>query len=90
MLIFVANLPLRTRSKELAGLFSAHGVVSNAYLICDKVSHRSKGFGFVQMDNEEEAQAAIKALNESMYNDRELHVAPAKGPAQPKTENTED
>ena len=83
MVIFVANLPIRMRSKELSELFSAYGTVSNAYLIHDKETHRCKGYGFVHMDDDEEARKAIEALNESTYNERVIHVTVAKISAAP-------
>lgn len=78
MVIFVANLPIRMRGKELSDMFSAYGTVSNAYLIHDKETHRCKGYGFVYMDDDEEARKAIDALNESTYNERVIHVTVAK------------
>ena len=86
MVIFVANLPMRMRPAELSELFSAYGHVSNAYLIHDKETHRSKGYGFVQMDNEEEAMQAISALNESTYCERVIHAAVARGAAATQTQ----
>ncbi|MBP5396881.1 MAG: hypothetical protein J6X35_03370 [Bacteroidales bacterium] len=71
------------RQKELTELFSQYGTVSNAYLIHDKETHRSKGYGFVHMDNDEEARQAIGALNESTYNERVIHVTVAKVSAPP-------
>jgi len=89
MVIFVANLPIKTKPKELSGLFSPYGTVSDAYLIHDKVTHRSRGYGFVTMDNDDEAHAAIDALNESEYNGRVLHVTMAKVSAEPQTVTAE-
>lgn len=78
MVIFVANLPIKTRPKALFELFSAYGTVSNAYLIHDKETHMSRGYGFVFMDDDAEAKAAIEALNESSYDGRVIHVTVAK------------
>ena len=74
MVIFVANLPMRMRPAELSELFH------------DKVTHRSKGYGFVQMDNEDEAMQAISALNESTYCERVIHAAVARGAAATQTQ----
>ncbi len=89
MVIFVANLPIKTRPKELSELFGGYGTVNNAYLIHDKVTHRSRGYGFVQMDDDDEARKAIDGLNESEYNGRVLHVTVAKGPAASTTQDEE-
>lgn len=86
MVIFVANLPIRMRPAELSELFSAYGHVSNAYLIHDKETHRSKGYGFVEMEDAEAAQQAISALNESTYCERVIHVAVARGASAQKAE----
>jgi RNA recognition motif-containing protein len=58
--------------------------VSDAYLIRDKVTHHSRGYGFVNMENDEDAHRAIEGLNESTYNGRQLHVTVAKVSATPE------
>ncbi len=63
---------------ELNALFSEFGSVSSAKIITDKYSGRSKGFGFVEMDNDAEAEAAIEALNDSDQNGRNLRVNQAR------------
>lgn len=63
MNIFVGSLPFRLEETELRDLFEEYGEVSSAKIITDKLSGRSKGFGFVEMPNDEEAQQAIDGLN---------------------------
>lgn len=63
--LYVGRLPYSMTDDELNDLFAAHGTVVSAKVIMDRDSGRSKGFGFVEMSSDEEAQAAIKALNDS-------------------------
>lgn len=72
--IYVGNLAYSTTDDELRELFSAHGAVSSARVCIDRMTSRSKGFGFVEMPNSEEAQAAIAALNGRTIGDRALRV----------------
>ena len=65
--LYVGSLSYNTTEDELKELFSQAGTVNSATIITDKFSGRSKGFGFVEMSNEEEAQKAIE-----MFNDKEL------------------
>lgn len=65
MNIFVAKLSFRTQSDDLREAFEAFGEVDSAKVIVDQFTGKSKGFGFVEMPNDDEAQAAIDALNES-------------------------
>ncbi|MDX1942383.1 MAG: RNA-binding protein [Saprospiraceae bacterium] len=65
MNIFVAKLNFRTQSDDLREAFEAFGEVDSAKVIVDQFTGKSKGFGFVEMPNDDEAQAAIDALNES-------------------------
>ncbi|MCU7795601.1 MAG: RNA-binding protein [Candidatus Thiodiazotropha sp. (ex Myrtea spinifera)] len=78
MNIYVGNLPWSINDNELRDLFAAFGEVSSANVIMDKFSGRSKGFGFVEMANNDEADAAIKALNEKEVDGRNLRVNEAK------------
>ncbi|MCU7915111.1 MAG: RNA-binding protein [Candidatus Thiodiazotropha sp. (ex Gloverina cf. vestifex)] len=78
MNIYVGNLPWSISDNELRDLFAAFGEVSSANVIMDKFSGRSKGFGFVEMANNDEADAAIKALNEKEVDGRNLRVNEAK------------
>src|SRR5204863_7752616 len=61
--LYVGNLSYNTSSSDLEQLFSQHGTVQSAEVIADRDTGRSKGFGFVEMGSDEEAQAAIAALN---------------------------
>jgi len=74
MLIFVANIPFRSRKKDLEELFKQYGSVEKAYIIYDKVRRRSKGYGFVEMPDEDEAREAIEKLNGYELNDKKLVV----------------
>lgn len=72
--LFVGGLPWATTSDELKDLFSQHGAVSSATVITDKMSGRSRGFGFVEFDNDGDADAAKNALNNSQFGGRTLVV----------------
>jgi RNA recognition motif-containing protein len=76
--LYVGNLSYNTTSSDLEQLFSQHGTVQSAEVIADRDSGRSKGFGFVQMGSDEEAQAAIAALNGQEQDGRTLTVNEAK------------
>lgn len=76
--LYVGNLSYNTTSSDLESLFSAHGTVSSAEVIADRDTGRSKGFGFVQMGSDAEAQAAIAALNGTEHDGRPLTVNEAK------------
>jgi RNA recognition motif-containing protein len=78
MNIYVGNLPYTATEDELRDLFSEYGEVSGANVITDKFSGQSKGFGFVEMPNNSEANDAIKALNETPLNGRNIKVNEAK------------
>ncbi|MDJ0806170.1 MAG: RNA-binding protein [Gammaproteobacteria bacterium] len=78
MNIYVGNLPWAISDDELRELFSEFGEVSTANVIMDKFSGRSKGFGFVEMPNDGDAESAIEALNEKEVNGRNLRVNQAK------------
>ncbi|MER3497170.1 MAG: RNA-binding protein [Chitinophagaceae bacterium] len=74
MNIYVGNLSWGLKDQDLANLFSPFGTVSSAKIVTDKFTQRSKGFGFVEMPNDEEAQAAIAQLNGSEIEGRNLVV----------------
>src|ERR1035441_5776670 len=76
--LYVGNLSYNTTSSDLEQLFAAHGSVQSAEVIADRETGRSKGFGFVQMGSDEEAQAAIAALNGQENDGRPLTVNEAK------------
>lgn len=78
MNIYVGNLPYSTTESDLNSAFSEFGEVSNVTIITDKFSGKSKGFGFVEMPNNEEADAAIEALNETELKGRNLKVNQAR------------
>jgi RNA recognition motif-containing protein len=72
--IYVGQLPYNVKEMELKELFSEFGEIASVNLIMDRYSGRSKGFGFIEMPNNSEADTAIKALNKSMLNGREIKV----------------
>ncbi len=76
--IYVGNLPFDTTGDDLVELFQVYGPVSSAQIIIDKFSGRSRGFGFVEMANDDESQAAIDALHGSPYGGRPLTVNEAR------------
>jgi RNA recognition motif-containing protein len=78
MKIYVGNLGYSVDSTALEQLFAPHGTVESASVITDRSTGQSKGFGFVEMSNAAEAQAAIKALNGTEHQGRPLTVNPAK------------
>jgi RNA recognition motif-containing protein len=82
MNIYVGNLPYSVTEADLNQAFSAFGKVTSVTLISDKFSGQSKGFGFVEMANNSEADAAIKGLNETPFKGRNITVNQAK----PKTD----
>ena len=63
MNIYVANIPFKASEQELKGLFEEYGEVSSAKIVMDKVTQRSRGFGFVRFAQDSEADAAIAAMN---------------------------
>lgn len=77
MNIFVAKLNFKTRKEELEAAFAAFGQVTSVKIVRDKDTGRSKGYGFVEMPNEAEAQAAIAGLNETELDGRVIAVKPA-------------
>ena len=76
--LYVGNLSYNTNSSDLEQLFAQHGTVQSAEVIQDRETGRSKGFGFVQMGSDAEAQAAIDALNGQQHDGRNLTVNEAK------------
>jgi RNA recognition motif-containing protein len=82
MNIFVGNLAFGVTDGELRDAFGAHGQVASANVIMDKFTGKSRGFGFVEMPNAEEAKAAIGALNNKDLGGRAIRV----NEAQPRTD----
>ena len=78
MNIFVAKLNFDTQSEDLREAFEEFGEVSSAKVIDDKYTGKSRGFGFVEMDNDEEALEAIKNLNDSELDGRTIVVKKAE------------
>lgn len=78
MNIYVGNMPYSMSEEELKETFAAHGAVSSARLVMDRETGRPKGFGFVEMDNADEAKAAIAAINGASFGGRELKVNEAR------------
>jgi RNA recognition motif-containing protein len=76
--LYVGNLSYSVSSSELEELFGSYGTVASAQVITDRESGRSKGFGFVEMGSDEEAQAAIRGLNGQDHGGRPLTVNEAK------------
>src|ERR671913_977313 len=76
--LYVGNLSYQVDASELEQLFGAHGQVLSAQIINDRDTGRSKGFGFVEMGSDEEAQAAIAALNGQEHGGRALTVNEAR------------
>ena len=82
--LYVGNLSYDVTSSDLETMLAAHGTVLSAEVISDRTTGRSKGFGFVEMDTDEGAQAAITALNGQPSGGRTLTVNEAK-PREPRT-----
>jgi cold-inducible RNA-binding protein len=76
--IYVGNLPYTIDNEQLAQLFSAFGNVVEASVVIDRDSGRSKGFGFVQMSDDDAARNAIASLNETMLGNRTIRVNEAQ------------
>ena len=77
MNIFVSSLNFKAKKEDLQDLFSPFGEVTSTRIIINRNTHRSKGYGFVEMPNDEEAQAAIQALNGTEHMERTINVAVA-------------
>ncbi len=76
--LYVGGLPYAVTEDKLQEIFSAHGTVESARVITDRFTGRSRGFGFVEMSSEEEAQTAIDSLNGSDLDGRSLTVNEAR------------
>ena len=80
--LFIGNLPYTTTNEDLGEFFGQYGEVLSAAVIMDRATGRSKGFGFVEMTNDEEADAAISKGDGAEFEGRKLTVSEAR----PKTE----
>ncbi len=76
--LYVGNLAYSVTNQDLEEVFSQHGAVQSVAVITDKFSGQSKGFGFVEMSNAEEAQKAIQSLNETELKGRNIKVSEAR------------
>jgi hypothetical protein len=76
--LYVGNLPYTFRDEDLQQAFSAHGTVTSAKVMMERDTGRSKGFGFVEMGNDAEAQAAINGMNGQQFGGRGLVVNEAR------------
>ncbi|ETB63726.1 TPA: RNA-binding protein [Candidatus Nomurabacteria bacterium] len=81
--LYVGGLPYKTTNDELKAHFSAAGEVSSATIIMDKMTNRSKGFGFVEFDNDTDADNAISMFNGKDFEGRNLTVNEAR-PMEPR------
>lgn len=90
MNIFIAKLSANTTSDDLRNLFSEYGEVVSANVIFDRMTGRSKRYGFVEMKNDDEANKAIEELNEAEYDHSQIIVKKARpageGPRPPRRE----
>ena len=82
--LYVGNLSYDINKSDLEQMFAAHGTVASAQVITDRETQRSKGFGFIEMGSEQEAQAAIAALNGKSIDGRALTVNEAR-PQEPRS-----
>lgn len=78
MNIYVGNLDYKVNEDDLKNVFEEYGQVSDSVVIADKFSGRSKGFGFVTMENQSEAKQAIEELNGASYENRNMVVNEAR------------
>ncbi len=78
MNIYVGNLPYNVTEEELQEIFAEYGDVSNVNIITDKYTGQSKGFAFVEMAKQADAEEAIKVLNSSVLRERNLKVNQAR------------
>lgn len=78
MKIFITGLPLEVGEDELTAVFGDFGYVKSLRIIKDRETHQSRGFGFVEMPNEEEAKEAIKRMNGGDYNGNRIKVVEAQ------------
>jgi RNA recognition motif-containing protein len=87
MNIYVSNLGFNVSDEELSKLFSAYGAVSSAKVIMDKFTNQSRGFGFVEMSDDNAANNAIKELNGAMVDGRAIKASEAR-PREERSSNS--
>ena len=78
MRLYVGNLPFNTTEQDLQAMFEAHGTVVSTAVVTDRETGRSRGFGFVEMGDKTQGQAAIEALNGQALNGRNVTVNEAR------------
>lgn len=78
MNIYVGNLDYKVTDEDLKNAFKEYGTVNSSKVITDKYSGRSKGFGFIEMEDDEKAKKAINELNGASFGNREIIVNEAK------------
>jgi RNA recognition motif-containing protein len=78
MRLYIGNLPYSTTAADLREMFAAYGTVIDVEIVQDKHSGHSRGFGFVEMHDESEGQAAIRGLEDAELQGRRMHVQPAR------------
>jgi len=78
MKIYVANISYKAKDNDLKDLFERHGAVISAKIIVDKTTQRSRGFGFVEMEDDDQARQAMEAINGVDFLGRNLVVNEAK------------
>jgi RNA recognition motif-containing protein len=83
MNIYVSNIPFKSTENDLRELFEQHGEVSSVKIVLDRETQRSRGFGFVEMPDDESAKQAMKALNGFSFQGKDLTVNEAR----PKTDS---
>lgn len=86
MNIYVSNLSYSTDAESLQQLFSEYGEVTSANIITDRETGRSRGFGFIEMTNDDEAQKAIEELHEANFEGKTINVSVAR----PRTERSDN
>ena len=87
--IYVGNLSFDATESDLQELFSGVGSVQNVEVVCNRETHRSKGFGFVQLSSVEEAKRAVDELHDKEYMGRKLVVSGAKAVAEGRSDRSE-
>lgn len=87
--VYVGNLSFDATESDLQELFSGVGSVQNVEVVCNRETHRSKGFGFVQLSSVEEAKRAVDELHDKEYMGRKLVVSGAKAVAESRSDRSE-